>query len=99
VSACAGGDGDGDGDTGDGDGDTGDGDGDTGNPEVPDKDCVINNDCGLSYECVSCGLTDGEGWCLQSMGCSFDEDCGFGGKCGYNVETADYRCLPAAYCP
>jgi hypothetical protein len=93
VDACAGG-GDGDGDPGDGDGDpSGDGDGD-----VPPKDCVINNDCGISFECVSCNLTDGEGWCEQSMECTWDEDCGFGGKCGYNVETSAYRCLPASYC-
>jgi hypothetical protein len=96
ANACAG-DGDGDGDGGDGDGDAGDGDGD-GDP-IPPKNCVINDDCGLSFECVSCNLTDGEGWCEQSMDCTWDEDCGFGGKCGYNVETADYRCLPASYCP
>lgn len=84
--------------TGDGDGDpTGDGDGD-GDTSPPDKECVINDDCGLSYECVSCNLTDNEGWCEQTMECTWDEDCGFGGKCGYNVETADYRCLPAEYC-
>jgi hypothetical protein len=53
---------------------------------------------GISFECVSCNLTDNEGWCEQSMACTWDEDCGFGGKCGYNVETSDYRCLPAAYC-
>lgn len=98
ANACtAPGDGDGD-PTGDGDGDddptAGDGDGD----QVPPKECVINNDCGLSFECVSCNLNDSEGWCEQSMDCSFDEDCGFGGKCGYNVQTADWRCLPAAYC-
>jgi hypothetical protein len=47
---------------------------------------------------VSCNLTDNEGWCEQSMACTWDEDCGFGGKCGYNVQTSDYRCLPASYC-
>lgn len=95
LDACAGGDGDGDGDSGDGDGDSGDGDGDG---DVPAKDCVINDDCGISFECVACNLNDNEGWCEQTMACTWDEDCGFGGKCGYNVETADYRCLPAAYC-
>src|SRR5690606_27517191 len=67
AEACApGGDGDGD-PTGDGDGDpTGDGDGDP----PPDKECVINDDCGLSFECVSCSLTDNEGWCEQSSDCN-----------------------------
>jgi hypothetical protein len=97
VDACAGGPGDGDGDpTGDGDGDpSGDGDGDG---DVPPTECVINADCGISFECVACNLNDNEGWCEQSMACTWDEDCGFGGKCGYNVETSDYRCLPAEYC-
>lgn len=97
VNACSEPPGDGDGDddpTGDGDGEeSGDGDGD-----VPPKECVINNDCGISFECVSCELNDAEGWCEQTMECDFDEDCGFGGKCGYNVETAAWRCLPAEYC-
>jgi hypothetical protein len=84
-------------DTGDGDGDTtGDGDGDTG---VPETECVLNTECGISFECVACGLTDNEGWCVQSSECSFDDDCGIDGKCGYNVETSDYRCLPESYCP
>lgn len=85
ADACTGGD----------DGPPGDGDGDS---DVPDKECVINDDCGIASECVSCELNDSEGWCEISEECEFDEDCGFGGKCGYNVETADYRCLPAEYC-
>jgi hypothetical protein len=66
---------------------------------VPETECVLNDECGISFECVACNLTDNEGWCFQSMECSFDDDCGIDGKCGYNVETSDYRCLPADHCP
>jgi hypothetical protein len=65
---------------------------------VPEIECINDGECGISFECVSCGLNDGAGWCFQTMECSFDEDCGSGGKCGYNVQSSDYRCLPAANC-
>jgi hypothetical protein len=70
--------------------------GDDGNPPAPE--CVGDDECGLSFECVSCNLTDGQGWCEQTMACSFDADCGLGGKCGYSVVSGEYRCLPAENC-
>lgn len=95
-SACAGGGDDGaDDGGGDSSGGADDGADDGG---IPQPECINDGECGISFQCVSCGLNDGEGWCVQTMECSFDEDCGSGGKCGYNVQSGDYRCLPAEYC-
>lgn len=88
--ACAGGGGE------DGSGDGG-GSGDDGG-SVPMTECTADADCGISFECVACRVTDDEGWCEQTTECSFDSDCGTNGRCGYNVETSSYRCLPSMYC-
>jgi hypothetical protein len=89
VDVCSGGD--------DGDPDTGNDDSsDDGN--IPEPQCVMEGECGLGQECIACGLTDNEGWCVSAEECIDDDDCGIDGKCGYNVESGDYRCLPAAYC-
>jgi hypothetical protein len=71
---------------------------DTGD-EGPDPDCTTENECGLGQECVACNLSATEGWCEFSDACDFDEDCGSGRVCGYNVETSEYRCISADYCP
>lgn len=86
-----------------GSGDGSDDDADSGEasddgPSVPSPECVSDDECGVSFECLSCRLTDGEGWCFQTEECSFDADCGSGGKCGYNVESGEYRCMEAEYC-
>jgi hypothetical protein len=76
----------------------GDGDGDGDDDSVPKKECRKDDDCGISFECVSCVLTDTEGWCKQTEACKYDTDCDIGESCGYNVESGMYRCLPAKYC-
>lgn len=65
----------------------------------PQPECATEHDCGISQECVSCELTAHEGFCVFSEECHFDDDCGAGNKCGYNVETSEYRCIPSAKCP
>jgi hypothetical protein len=61
-------------------------------------ECASDDDCGISFECLACGLTDSQGWCFQTKACKFDGDCGVGNKCGYNVKSSEYRCLPADTC-
>jgi hypothetical protein len=65
---------------------------------VPETECAADGECGVSFECLSCSLTASAGWCVQTMECSFDADCGEGNRCGFRVEDAKYRCLPATYC-
>lgn len=59
---------------------------------------MSDDECGLSFECLSCTLVSEGGWCEQTMPCSFDEDCGIDGKCGYNLASSEYRYLPKSYC-
>jgi hypothetical protein len=66
--------------------------------QAPKTNCMSVHDCGISQECIACGLTDTAGWCSFKKECMFDSDCA-PDKCGYNVETSEYRCLPATYCP
>lgn len=65
---------------------------------APKTNCTSDKDCGISQECVACGLNDTAGWCSFKKECMFDDDCA-PDKCGYNVVTSDYRCLPKMYCP
>jgi hypothetical protein len=60
--------------------------------------CANDHECGISFECLACGLNDTKGWCFQTKSCTFDGDCGSGNKCGYNVVSSEYRCLPADTC-
>lgn len=82
-----------------GSGSAGMGSGGSGNSSAaPKTECMDDHDCGISQECVACGLTDSAGWCAFKKECMFDDDCA-PDKCGYNVVTSDYRCLPKMYCP
>jgi hypothetical protein len=92
-AACAGGGSSADGSSADGSSDDASDDG-----NMPPPQCVKDDDCGISSECVACSLTATEGWCEVTMECSSDTDCGVGGKCGYNVKTSAYRCLEAEHC-
>lgn len=96
-AACAGGGDSADDGSDDGSDDASDDGSDDGEPK-PEPECQKNNDCGVSYECVSCNLTSYEGFCEQTEACSHDSDCGSGRVCGYNVETSQYRCVSAEFC-
>jgi hypothetical protein len=92
MAACKGCDDDSGDDNGGGSGGSGS---DTGGKQ---PDCTMDHDCGISLECVACGLTDTQGFCEFTKPCKFDEDCGVDQKCGYNVVSSEYRCLPASDC-
>jgi hypothetical protein len=78
------------------------GGGDAGNggsgSNVPKPECIMDDECGISFECLACNLNDAQGWCFQTKECNSDSDCGIDGKCGYNVASSAWRCLPADHC-